>query len=149
MDRKPLKRHPALIPLSRHHHKDLLLAQLLKRDVPNYKGLPTDTPGKVAFAKQEYEQRLRQHFSWEAEVLMPATRAYHEKLRVMAEQVQSEHQQIADLIHALSPISTSEQLDQLGQLLEQHIRFEERIWFSAIQEEVPESVLLQLPPLEG
>lgn len=148
MNRKPLKRHPVLIPLSRQHHKGLLLAQLLKADVPDYKGMPSDIPGKVAFTLQEYEQRLRRHFRWEAEVLIPATSPYHENLRAMGEQVRSEHQAIADRARNLSPASSPEALDALGQLLEQHIRFEERVWFSAIQEEVPEAVLASLQPFK-
>lgn len=149
MDRKPLKRHPALKPLSRQHHKGLILAQLLKSDVLDYKGLPTDVPGKVAFAKKELEARLSRHFNWEATVLIPATRAYHEELHAMSDQVQAEHRQITAQIQQLSDTSTPGDLDELGRLLEQHIRFEERAWFAAIQREVPETVLSQLPPLEG
>lgn len=149
MDRKPLKRHPALIPLSRQHHKGLILAQLLKSDVPDYKGLPTDIPGKVAFAKKELEARLSRHFNWEATVLIPATRAYHKQLQAMSDQVQAEHRQITAQIQQLSDTSTPGDLDELGRLLEQHIRFEERVWFAAIQREAPEAVLSQLPPLEG
>lgn len=148
MDRKPLNRHPALIPLSRQHHKGLILAQLLKSDVPDYKGLPTDIPGKVAFAKKELEKRLSRHFDWEANVLIPATRAYHEQLQAMNDQVQAEHRQISAQIQQLSDTATSDDLDELGRLLEQHIRFEERVWFAALQREVPEAVLSQLPPLE-
>ncbi|MEQ8703128.1 MAG: hemerythrin domain-containing protein [Phaeodactylibacter sp.] len=147
MDRKPLKRHPVLIPLSRQHHKGLLLAQLLKSDAPDYKGMPVDIPGKVAFAKKEYGDRLRHHFEWEAGVLIPATQAYHEQLQAMADQVQSEHQQIAEQVGLLSSSSSTEDLDRLGRLIEQHIRFEERVWFTAIQKMVPETVLSQLPPL--
>ena len=148
MERKPLKRHPALIPLSRQHHKGLILAQLLKADVPAYKGMPGDTPGKVAYAKREYEQRLKIHFEWEAHVLIPATEGYHEDLKAMGEKVLSEHKAIGRLITALSNEDEPENLDQIGRLLEQHIRYEERVWFSAIQAEVPEKILAELPLLD-
>jgi hypothetical protein len=36
-----MKRHEALIPLSRDHHGTLILARLLRSDAPPYKGLPT------------------------------------------------------------------------------------------------------------
>lgn len=148
MDRKPIKRHPALVPLSRQHHKGLILAQLLKIGVPDYKGLPSHLPGKVAYAKAELEQRLSRHFDWEAGVLIPATRPYSTALDNMAEQVLGEHLQITERIRALDDTATAKDLDQIGQLLEQHIRFEERVWFAAIQETLPDTVLERLAPLE-
>lgn len=132
--RKPLKRDPALIPLSREHHKGLILAQLLKEDVPNYKGLPTDVPGKVAFAKTEYAQRLQAHFEREEAWLIPLCEAEGGPLAEMAERILSEHETIRTGITALNEQSGPETLDQLGRLIESHIRFEEREWFQAIQE---------------
>ncbi|HKK77503.1 MAG TPA: hemerythrin domain-containing protein [Saprospiraceae bacterium] len=133
--RKPLKRDPALIPLSREHHKGLILAQLLKSDVPNYKGLPDDIPGKVAFAKTEYEQRLKTHFEREESWLIPLCQGKNKNLREMAQRIHEEHNQIREKITQLNEQSTPETLDQLGRLIESHIRFEEREWFQALQEQ--------------
>jgi len=133
--RKPLKRDPALIPLSREHHKGLILAQLLKSDVPNYKGLPDDIPGKVAFAKTEYEQRLKTHFEREENWLIPLCQGKNKNLREMAQRIHEEHNQIREKITQLNEQSTPETLDQLGRLIESHIRFEEREWFQALQEQ--------------
>lgn len=133
--KKPLKRDPALIPLSREHHKALILAQLLKSDVPNYKGLPDDIPGKVAFAKTEYEQRLKAHFEREENWLIPLSKEQDKVLTEMALRVQKEHEKISEKIAQLDEQSTPETLDQLGRLIERHIRFEEREWFQTLQEQ--------------
>lgn len=132
--RQPLKRDPALIPLSREHHKGLLLAQLLKTDVPDYKGLPSDIPGKVAFAKTEYEQRLKAHFEREESWLLPISQQFGGVLAEMAERVAEEHQAIRTGIADLKTAADPGTLDALGRLLERHIRFEEREWFRALQE---------------
>ena len=42
-----MKRHSSLVPYSQDHHKILVLAQVLKKDVPDYKGMPTDLKGKI------------------------------------------------------------------------------------------------------
>lgn len=132
--RQPLKRDPALVPLSREHHKGLILAQLLKSDVPDYKGLPTDIPGKVAYAKAEYEQRLKAHFEREETWLLPISKRAGGELADMARRVSKEHQEIRTAIANLHEASAPETLDALGRKLEQHIRFEEREWFRALQE---------------
>ncbi len=138
MKRKPLRRHPRLIPLSREHHKGLILAQLLKADVPDYKGLPTDIPGKVAFAKKEYEQRLRSHFEQEENWLIPLSEQALAPLPEMAARIREEHQRIRTGIESLRSQSTPDELDALGRLIEQHIRFEEREWFREMQEQLDE-----------
>lgn len=132
--RQPLKRHPALVPLSREHHKGLILAQLLKSDVPDYKGLPTDIPGKVAYAKTEYEQRLEAHFEREEGWLVPISLQAGGILAEMAQRIIEEHRAIRSAIANLHEASAPETLDALGRQLEQHIRFEEREWFRALQE---------------
>ena len=132
--RQPLKRDPALVPLSREHHKGLILAQLLKADVPDYKGLPSDVPGKVAYAKAEYEQRLKAHFEREEEWLVPISLQAGGILTEMAQRISEEHQEIRTAIANLHEASAPETLDALGRKLEQHIRFEERGWFRALQE---------------
>ena len=43
-----MKRHEALAPLSREHHGTLILAQLLKKGAPVYKGLPDTDTGKAS-----------------------------------------------------------------------------------------------------
>ena len=64
-----MKRHEALAPLSREHHSALILAQLLKKDAPAYKGLPTALNEKTAYALQMFTATLQLHFTNEEEML--------------------------------------------------------------------------------
>ena len=53
-----MKRHPALIPLSREHHGALILARLIQKDAPPYKGLPLEINGKAVYAQEFYKNIL-------------------------------------------------------------------------------------------
>ena len=57
-----MKRHTALIPLSQDHHHGLLLAQLIKKNAPEYKGLPKDLIGKMNYTNDIYNTELEHHF---------------------------------------------------------------------------------------
>ena len=144
---KPLKRHPKLIPLSRQHHQGLILAQLLKNDVPDYKGLPTTPSGKLEYTQALFEQTLFPHFKKEEEILIPMIKGYSSTLDSLSQQILSEHQTIKTLFDDLSQQDESElpdALDTLGRQIEAHIRFEERQFFPKIQQEVPEEILEKL-----
>ena len=67
-----MKRHKALIPLSHDHHHGLLLAQLIKKNAPDYKGLPKDLNGKIKYTIDIYNSSLKQHFDDEEKILFPA-----------------------------------------------------------------------------
>ena len=57
-----MKRHKALIPLSHDHHHGLLLPQLIKKNAPDYKGLPKDLEGKINYTLETYNSSLKNHF---------------------------------------------------------------------------------------
>lgn len=142
MPDRPLRRHPNLIPLSRDHHHGLVLAQLLKYDVPDYKGLPTTVEGKAEHALRFYEEKLAPHFRLEEERLLPAVTGYDSLLDHYCERVREDHRRLTRLLDQWrqSPPNGSD-LDEFGRLLEEHIRFEERVLFQRIQEVVEASVL--------
>lgn len=133
MKRQPLKRHAALVPLSRQHHKALVLAQVLKVDVPAYRGLPTSREGKIIYAQEAYRTWLQSHFEWEEEVLLPATETRTPELAKLGAQVRREHAELRAAFEALSAETSEAVLDELGKALAAHVRFEERTWFMAVQ----------------
>lgn len=133
---QPLKRHPKLIPLSREHHKVLILAQLLKLDVPNYRGLPDTPEGKRSYLLHIFDTLLKGHIQKEETVLIPNIKDRDEVLDELSAQIKTEHQEIIDRVEALrqnKDTPPEEELDELGKLLEQHVRKEEREWFARIQ----------------
>lgn len=46
-----------------------MLAQLLKLNATAYQGLPTDTVGKMSYAKERFEVDLKKHFEDEEKIL--------------------------------------------------------------------------------
>lgn len=139
-----MKRHPSLAHLSRDHHPALILAQLLKRTAPDYKGLPHSTAGKLEYALRFYDKDLVGHFEREEEMMNILT-GIDPELDEKMRQIKAEHV----LIHSLfSSLSTEEDaasaLGTLGHTLEAHIRSEERELFPLIENCCDENKLLAI-----
>lgn len=140
-----MKRHSALINLSREHHAALILAQILKKDGPNFKDLPTDNEGKRNYTISFYKTDLAKHFQFEEEILFPFVNKQSDLLKEQTAQLIGEHKKLKNLIQKLStPGDVETMLDRIGMLLEKHIRFEERVYFQKVQEIFPDNELDEL-----
>ncbi len=136
-----MKRHPALVPLSQDHHQTLVRARDLR-----------DAAGEAEQARQAAAARFLRHFGLhvvrhfreEEELVFPLLALQPPEL----ERVLVEHQRIRVLAGRLRRDPAAETLAELGSLLEEHIRLEERIVFELVQEHVPEAELagLRLAP---
>lgn len=136
-----MKRHKSLAPLSRDHHSALLLAQLLKKNAPQYKGMPADSVGKAAFALTSYLKGLKEHFIKE-EILLNKVKGLHSDIDRIANEIVIEHKELSA---AFLTIQFAEdlpgELDVLGVKLEQHIRKEERILFPLMEQHCTDKML--------
>lgn len=140
-----MKRHESLQPLSRQHHEALILAQLIKKGAPEYKGLPTTLEGKREYTLNKFREILVHHFEAEELILIPFILGISKEIDELAERVIEEHQQIASLIESIRlEIEIEDNLDKLGHLLSNHIRLEERRLFESIQNKLPEDKLNKL-----
>ena len=139
-----MKRHPSLAHLSRDHHGALLLARLLQQNAPVYKGLPTDTSGKVKYAEKFYAAELIPHFLAEEKALDLIT-GINKSLDLLVQTIILEHK---ELHHRFTNIPTGTNLelylDAAGKALETHIRKEERELFPMIQEHCGEVLMQQI-----
>jgi hypothetical protein len=132
-----LSRDPALVPLSRDHHAALVQAQGLRRagdGVP-----PQDGQGaaiRVAEAFLAFHRNeLLGHMADEEEVLLP--RGESADLDGAA-RIREEHAELNALTQSLAEAVASGNglrplLKQIGTLLDDHVRFEERAFFMAVQ----------------
>ena len=112
-----MKRHPSLAPLSREHHGALILARLLQKDTPAYKGLPADTAGKAIYALNFYQEELIKHFEEEEKVLKLVT-GVNAALDLLMETIFHEHEELHLLFQSINnhpDIATH--LDKLGIVL--------------------------------
>jgi iron-sulfur cluster repair protein YtfE (RIC family) len=141
----PIKRHKALQPLSRDHHQGLILAQLIKRNAPEYKGLPTSIEGKKEHTISFFENELKKHFMDEENILFAYSANKNDELDTLIEEILIEHREINHLVDKILSSSQPENLlDELGHKLESHIRKEEREVFVKIEEALSENELLEI-----
>jgi len=142
-----MKRHESLAPLSREHHSALILAQLIKRNAPLYKGLPETITDKVVYAIQFFKTELKNHFKKE-EAMLKKVKAIDPAIAVLADEIVDEHQLLTKLFLSLKDDSDAEAvLNEIGNELQAHIRKEERVLFPLLQKVCTEEILLQLTPL--
>ncbi len=140
-----MKRHPALVPLSRQHHDGLALGVFIDRDL---RGDPNPAAAerlrvKVAAA---WELELNGHFAVEEEILFPVAREAIEDKGVVDRLVR-EHAEIRTAIAELQSVAGGtlvRRLRSLREILVAHIRYEERILFEAVQNSLSEESLQRL-----
>ena len=136
-----MKRHESLRPLSREHHESLILARLLRKDAPPFKGLPDSLEGKVLYACEIFNHQLKAHFLHEEKIFSSLVK-FHPTIIEMLETIRLEHQKLIELFSNLAAgIYTPDTLDEFGHYLESHIRKEERQFFPFIESNFPESAL--------
>jgi len=141
----PIKRHKSLQPLSRDHHQGLILAQILKKGAPVYKGMPSTIEGKKEYTLLLYNSELVRHFKNEEEILFPLVKGKNSEVNKLTEEIINEHRQINQLIIEVQSTNELERkLDELGRLLENHIRKEERELFPKIEKILTEVQLFEL-----
>lgn len=123
----PIKRSKAFIQLSKDHHFGLLLVWKIRQDLA--KVSPAVKISK--YVMEFFDDELKAHFKEEEDYLFNKLAAT-DPLRVQAE---GEHRAICNLIESIRRNETDKALlGQFGDLLEAHIRFEERTLFNHLQE---------------
>lgn len=98
--------------------------------------MPTTAAGKREYALEQFQNRLAAHMAEEEKWLFPMAQIQGPPLTEMVEQLAAEHRAIRDrfeLLPSFPEHELSAQLHELGLLLIQHVRFEERQFFEAIQ----------------
>jgi iron-sulfur cluster repair protein YtfE (RIC family) len=143
-----MKRHEALAPLSRDHHEALILSQLLKKDSPAYKGLPVTVEGKVNYAVGFFEKNLKDHFEKEEKVFVLVKTMHPEEIGVLVSELTEEHHTLARLFSEIgSKENPMETMNRLGELLNNHIRKEERNLFPLLQKHCTEEMFEKISQL--
>jgi hemerythrin-like domain-containing protein len=134
-----VKRHPALVPLSDDHHHELVQARRLGRASD---GAPDQRLAAGAEYVAVFFTDTVEHFRREEEDVFPLYAAHTGGDDPLLERILREHMELRGLAHALRAEVTAgdvrpDTLRQLGTLLHDHVRIEERELFEAIQRLVP------------
>lgn len=140
-----MKRHAALVPLSRQHHDGLALCVFIERDLREGAD-PAVAERLRKQALDAWELELSGHFAVEEEVLFPGVR---EAIPCpdAVDRLVREHDEIRAEISCLESTGASQltaRLRSLRERLVKHIRFEERVLFEAVQDSVSEAVMEDL-----
>ncbi|GAA4324266.1 hemerythrin domain-containing protein [Flaviaesturariibacter amylovorans] len=123
----PIKRSPQLAPLSREHHEGLLIVWKIRQGLA--KGIETARIG--AYLQWAWENDLEAHFRREEEAF-----ARFVPGEPLLARMQEEHETIEGLLHVNAQIADPALLDEIANLLNHHIRFEERTLFPAIERQL-------------
>jgi len=127
-----MKRHRALVPLSHDHHDALVEARRLRRAADG----PEAAAATSAFLRF-FAAETVQHFREEEELLFPLAVGFDEAHEPLVRAL-LEHQRLHALVAELDarvadggPVSG--EMRELGELLEAHVRHEERVLFPLIE----------------
>ena len=142
-----MKRHKSLFSLSHEHQHGLALA--LKLKYPK-RQLSSSNEAEISELKSEladkYENILRKHFRKEERYLVPGFEDNN-----LMKQMLGEHIKLEGLYNKIVSNSEGWKLEQqrdklnlFGELLDLHIRFEERELFPMIEESLSEEQLEEL-----
>ena len=134
---KPIKRNPALVEFSKDHHFGLLLVWKIRQGQRT--GIP---PVRIAnYVSVFYEEDLAQHFADEEKYLFSKLPAENPQRR----RAEKEHAEVRALISSIREDPFGHHwLKEFANLLEAHIRFEERELFNQLQASMSQEELLQL-----
>ena len=139
-----MKRSRELRPLSSEHHQALLIAFQLKKGLaghPEAAGAPKDLPGLLGLARRFDEQLFRAHARAEEELLGKwLTSGDMARLR-------ADHAELGRLLEAARDARAVEQrahLSAWADLLDRHVRWEERELFPYAEDHVDEASLARI-----
>ena len=134
------KRHPSLIPLSHDHHHALALAIRCRKQALGQlnPGNPKAMKALAEEVKKFFLQNLDPHFEAEEKVLFPLIHLHSRDTEPLIAELLREHERIRKTVTALeNEFELSKTLFDLGDLLDRHIRQEERTLFPIFEQVVP------------
>ncbi len=133
-----MKRSHGLIQLSREHHTALVLAKRARRAAAATADAVRDCIAAIGTA---FATELEPHFRIEEDALLPALAELgHSEAMALVEQTLAEHAFLRALAARLAA-GDERCLDQFGEALAAHVRFEEQVLFPAAESTLAQEVL--------
>jgi hemerythrin-like domain-containing protein len=130
-----MKRRAELHGLSDDHHTALIVALRCRRAAAQQGNLSLDEAWGQA--QRLAHDQLRAHFLVEENLLLPALVELGEQ--AMAARIAEEHRSLERLLEISDPGDAH--VAEFAELLDDHIRFEERVVFEQTQDRLPQEVL--------
>ncbi len=134
MKKKPIKRNENIVKLSKDHHATLLFCWKIRQGVKQH----ASTERMIKYAQYFWDHHFSSHFKEEEEFLFEPLK--DEKVQKAID----DHQKIKTFINEISFPGTENQEDillELADMVEEHVRYEERILFPHLENELSEEQL--------
>jgi iron-sulfur cluster repair protein YtfE (RIC family) len=127
----PIKRDPRLIWLSRDHHDGLLIGWKIRQGIA-YK---VASARMVDYVMSTFAAELEPHFAEEEDLIFSRL----DRIDALRTRAEAEHAAIRELIAKLhaSEVDAATVLLEFADMLQAHIRFEERILFPHVEKAIP------------
>ena len=138
---KPLKRDPAIVSFSNDHHIGLLLVWKIRKGINYY----IDISRISDYILFVFKNHLKQHFLEEEELLFSVL-SNDNAMRIAAE---NDHMHLTSLIEKIETKPGSTNTIEFADKPEQHIRFEERILFNHLRDNLNEQQLTSIAQQMG
>lgn len=119
----PIKRNEHLTPLSREHHHGLLLCWKIRAGYRK----EVEVSRIQSYARWFYRNHLMSHFEIEERYVFPVLGADND----LVKRAMADHRKLRRLFEEVD--SESKNLGLIEEVLDAHIRFEERVLFNEIQ----------------
>ena len=130
---KPIKRSEHIIQLSREHHFSLLFCWKVRNGVK--KGIDHDRI--IKYILYFWKEHLLPHFSEEDILFEQVDDAF-------VQRAYAEHRELNEILERLESANTEEKailIPKIADLVDNHVRFEERELFPHLEQSIPESQL--------
>ncbi len=133
------QRHEALLQFSYDHHHGLVMSHRLQRYVQQYGSNASVVIELGRVIVGFFDKELADHFKQEEEILFPAMEVELGDLPVIAE-LREERTRLRSLVEWMRTHQSGVSVDDIrsfADLLESHIRKEERVLFKTFEEQIP------------
>jgi len=137
MEKKPIKRNENIIKLSRDHHASLLFCWKLRQGVKHH----INFDRMIKYVNYFWINHFAPHFG-EEEAFLFAPLKDDKVLKAI-----DDHEKIKEFIEALDGAGfhgTKEKLSQLADMVDEHVRYEERILFPHLESALSDEQLNQI-----
>ncbi|WP_312556719.1 hemerythrin domain-containing protein [Empedobacter brevis] len=129
-----MKRNEHIVLLSKDHHFGLLCSWKIEQGLNKKVELK-----RIAdYVDYFWKNHLDEHFEQEEQILFPYSNDEYNN------QIKIEHTALKEMVKMIIQQPEKELLENFALYLKNHIRFEERSWFPALQEKLNESELEQI-----
>jgi tellurite methyltransferase len=139
-----MQRHDSLQGLSREHHQALVLARRLRALTSANAAAPGGPDVSIDQLREDWKGGVAPHFAVEERELLPLCHGGNPDLAAHAESIRADHAAIRGMFAGLSSTSSASDFAALADRLDAHVRFEERVWFPALEAALDPNTLATL-----